>query len=121
MERIVKSGAGWRLGWDPRAPQFKGLVGTDDWALELTAPEFEDFCRLLQQLAATVAQISDELMDEEAITCEVESDLIWLEVEGYPHHYGVHLILQTGRRAEGSWSAEIVPQLFQAVRSLTVF
>jgi hypothetical protein len=120
VERIVKSGVGWRLGWDPAAAQFQGLVGTDDWALELTGAEFDDFCRLLEHLATTVEQLSHELMDEEAIACEVESDLLWLEAEGYPHRYKLHLILQTGRRGEGCWSAEAVPHLLQAIRSLTV-
>ena len=36
MERVVKSGSGWRIGWNPDVPDFKGLVGTDDWAFELT-------------------------------------------------------------------------------------
>ncbi len=33
MSRIIKSGPGWRVGWDFNANEFKGLVGTDDWAL----------------------------------------------------------------------------------------
>jgi len=41
MERVVKSGAGWR-GWNPNAAEFK-LVGTDDWAIELTETELNDF------------------------------------------------------------------------------
>jgi len=43
MERVVKSGAGWRIGWNPNAAEFKGLVGTDDWAIELTETELNDF------------------------------------------------------------------------------
>lgn len=121
MGRILKSGAGWRLGWNPDAEKFKGLVGTDDWSLELTEAELNDFCRLVLQLADTIAQIREELMDEETIACEVESDLLWLEAEGYPHAYGLHLILLTGRRAEGHWSAAVVPELLQATRLLQVF
>jgi len=40
MER-VKSGAG--CSWNPNAAEFKGLVGTDDWAIELTETELNDF------------------------------------------------------------------------------
>ena len=36
MEYLIKSGAGWRIGWNPHAPEFKGLIGTDHWAIELT-------------------------------------------------------------------------------------
>jgi len=65
--------------------------------------------------------MQSELMDEEAITCEVETDLLWLEANGYPHAYSLHLMLRTGRRAEGHWTAAVVPELIQAVRSLKVF
>ena len=47
MQRVLKSGKGWRIGWNPTAIEFKGLVGTDNWAIELTEAELNDFCRLL--------------------------------------------------------------------------
>jgi hypothetical protein len=121
MERLLKSGPGWRVGWDPTAPEFKGLVGTDDWALELTDAELDDFCRLLLQVAETMALMREELMDQEAIACEVESDLVWLEANGYPDAYGVQLLLLKGRRGEGHWAAAVVPDLLQAVQQLKVF
>jgi hypothetical protein len=121
MQRILKSGTGWRLGWNPVAEPFKGLVGTEDWSLELTEAELHDFCRLIQQLADTIAAIQTELMDAETIACEVETNLLWLEAEGYPTAYSLHLILHTGRRAEGHWSADAVPELIEATRSLQVF
>jgi hypothetical protein len=121
MERIVKSGLGWRIGWDGEATEFTGLVGSDQWALELTEAEFNDFCRLLIQLAETMTQMSSELMDEEKIACEAETDLLWLQVEGYPDSYSLQLILNTGRRGEGYWSAEAVPALLKATKVLKVF
>ncbi|WP_017717168.1 DUF1818 family protein [Kamptonema formosum] len=121
MERLVKSGAGWRLGWEPDAPEFKGLVGGGDWAIELTEAELSDFCRLLGQLDAIMADMAGELMDEEKIACEVESDLLWLEAEGLPHAYSLHLILHAGRRAEGHWPPPAVPSLVQAALVLKVF
>ena len=117
MTRILRSGTGWRIGWNPIAETFKGLVGTEDWSLELTEAEFNDFCRLVTQLAGTMAHMSQELMDEEAIACEAETDRIWLEVEGYPHAYSLHLILLTGRRGEGCWVAAAVAELIQAISS----
>ena len=121
MERVIKSGAGWRIGWNPNAAIFKGLVGTDDWAIELTQAELDDFCRLLGQLVETMDQLKSELMDEEKIAIDAESDLIWLEVEGYPHAYTLRLILNTGRCAEIGWSSDAVPGLVQAAQTLTVF
>ncbi|MBE9052522.1 DUF1818 family protein [Nostocales cyanobacterium LEGE 11386] len=121
MERLLKSGLGWRIGWNPNALEFKGLVGTDDWAIELTEAELNDFCRLLAQLADTMKQLATELMDEEKIACEAESDLLWMEVEGYPHAYNLRLMLNTGRCAEGKWNAAAVEGLLHAAGMLKVF
>jgi hypothetical protein len=119
MARILKSGAGWRIGWNPEAAMFQGLIGTDDWSIELTQTEFDDFCRLLLQLAATMATMQAELMDEESIALEAESASLWLEVEGFPSAYGLRLILSSGRRAEAAWATAAVPGLLGAIRSVS--
>ncbi|TVQ23881.1 MAG: DUF1818 family protein [Leptolyngbya sp. DLM2.Bin15] len=119
--RQVKEGDGWRLGWNPASEPFVGLVGGAGWAMELTREEWQDFCRLVLQLAETLEQMSHELMDEERICCDVESDRLWLEAEGYPHAYELHIILRQGRRAEGTWAAEAVPGLVQASQTLHLF
>jgi len=120
MERLIKNGLGWRLGWNPKATDYQGLVGGDDWAIELTEAELDDFCRLLAQLAQTMSQMASELMESEKITCEAESDLLWMEVAGVPSTYTLHFILNTGRRCEGSWLPPAVPGLVQAAQSLKV-
>jgi hypothetical protein len=119
--RHLKEGHGWRLGWNPDAAVLKGLVGGDRWAIELTQAEFEDFCRLALQLAETLQSLSAELMDEERITCEQETDHIWVEVEGFPHQYELRFILRQGRGAEGGWPATVVPELMQTIPGMTVF
>lgn len=112
MARSLKKGAGWRLGWNPDpACAFQGLVGTDDWAVELTAAEFADFCRLLVQLADTVESIASELMAEESISIEAESDLIWLEIEGFPNSYSLRMLILNNRNVEGNWSENVVNEL----------
>lgn len=121
MARILKTGAGWRLGWDADAPDFKVLVGADDWAIELTEAEFEDFCRLAERLKQTIRALASELMDEEKFSCEVESDRIWLEAEGDANAYGLRLIVQSHRSAEGYWSAPAVPELLQTLPLLRIF
>ncbi len=118
--RQLKSGAGWRLGWDAAA-EFAGLVGTESWAVELTAAELEDFSRLLLSLAATMAQMQAELMPEEQISCEAESDLVWVEVEGWPDRYRLRLILLSGRRAEAEWDEAATAELLQAIQLLKLF
>lgn len=117
MARILKKGEGWRIGWnpDPACP-FQGLVGADNWAVELTAAEFTDFCRLLTQLAETVEAIAPELMAEEKISIEAESDLIWLEIDGFVNSYSLRMLLLQNRNAEGNWSAIAMPGLQQTTR-----
>ncbi len=121
MGKLLKQGVGWRLGWDSEATQFKALAGTDDWAVELTQEEFADFCRLLFQLVATVELMDQELMDQEAIACEASSDLLWMEVSGYPQNYDLHLIILTGRQVEACWPAPILPDLIEAAQILQAF
>lgn len=120
-DRLLKMGNGWRIGWNPSAKIYKGLVGGKDWAIELTEDELNDFCCLLEQLAQMMTRMADELMDEEKIACEAESDRLWMEVEGYPHAYSLRLILNQGRCCEGYWSAEAVAELAQAARTLKGF
>lgn len=120
MTKVLKSGTGWRIGWNP-AGEYPGLVGSDDWAFELSAIEFADFCRLLGQLAENMRSIQAELMDEESIACEAESDLVWIQVAGFPSKYSLRLILNTGRSCEGNWAADAVPELIVAAASLEFF
>ena len=117
-DSFLRQGTGWRLGWNAAtATTYKALVGGDNWALELTEPEFKDFCRLLSQLVQSVKTIKDELMEEEKITCEIESDLIWLEVDGYPDAYSLRLLLIQGRRGEGNWDQTALKELLKALES----
>lgn len=121
MERVLKKGAGWRLGWQPQGGAFPALVGGEDWAVELTAAEWADFCRLLAQLGEAIAQIAPELMPEEHLNCAVESETLWLEADGTAAAYSLRLILNTGRRAEGNWPPAAVAGLQQGAQMLTVF
>lgn len=119
--RFIKTGSNWRIGWDGDAPLYKGLLAGADWALELTAAEFKDFYRLAQQLQHTMQAMASELMDEERLACEAESELIWLEAEGFPQAYSLHLIVLSGRRCEGEWPPEVTAELMTALASLTLF
>lgn len=119
--RLLKQGQGWRIGWHPQGKIYKGLVGNEEWAIELTEAELNDFCRLLSHLADTMTEMQGELMDTEKIACEAESDLLWMEVEGFPDAYSLRLILQQERRCEGYWSPEAVRHLLSAISQLKVF
>jgi hypothetical protein len=119
-QRYLKIGEGWRIGWNPDGGEFKGLVGADSWAFEMTGAEFLDFCRLALQLEAAIGAIAEELMDEENLSCDVESDLLRLQANGYPHAYELHLILMQGRRGEGFWTADVTSAFMQAIHALPI-
>ena len=118
MQRLIKSGVGWRVGWYSQVEKYQGLIGTDDWAIELTRAELTDFKRLLTQLVDTMKQMEAELMEGEKINCEVESTLLWLEVEGYPSCYSLRVIIHGDRRGEGNWIEGIAPELLKGLNSL---
>ncbi|NJL46240.1 MAG: DUF1818 family protein [Leptolyngbyaceae cyanobacterium SM2_5_2] len=121
-QRFVKEGTGWRLGWDESSSSpYQGLLAGSSWAIELTAEEFRDFCRLTQQLTQTMATMASELMDEERITCEAESNLMWLEADGFPEAFALRFIVQSGRGCEGGWPASASREVLQAITQLSVF
>ena len=64
-----------------------------------------------------IQRLQNELMDEEKINCELESDLIYLLADGYPDSYCLRILLNQGRRAEGNWSSLAVTQLNAALKS----
>ena len=115
MNRHLKSGDGWRIGWNPTAEEFCGLVAGDLWSIELTAEEFADFCRVAQQLGKTMSAMAEQIMDEETLSCEQETEVIWLEAEGFPQKYSLRFILRAGRRGEGEWPASVVASLLAAL------
>ena len=106
---------------NPDALEYPGLVGADAWSMELTKIELKDFCRLALQLADTMGAIAPELMDDERISCEAESENLWLEAEGFPNDYTLRLIVLTGRRGEGEWSSAAVSELLNAIRLIEAF
>jgi hypothetical protein len=112
------SGKGWRIGWRSDVVTYKGLVGADSWAIELTESEFKDFCKLASQLAETMQIMATELSDAEKICCTQETEDISLEVNGFPDAFTLHLQLLTGRRSEGIWEADAVPFLIEAIAHL---
>lgn len=121
MTALLKEGSGWRLGWDQERTPFKALVGGESWAIELTQDEFEALGQLAQQLANTMAAMASELMPDERITLEQETQLLWIEADGFHHSYSLRFIVLTGRGGEGAWPAAVVPDLLNGLNSISVF
>ncbi len=105
MEKVWREGEGFRIGLDGEKGEFIGLVGTEDWAVELNRSEFSEFRRLALALAQTMDSMA--LMDQESLICELESEALWMEVAGFPKEYALRFILHQGRRCEGEWKSAI--------------
>lgn len=112
------SGAGWRIGFRSDVDLYRGLVGADSWAIELTESEFKDFCKLAARLAETMQLMASELSDGEKISCTLETEDITLEANGFPDAFTLHLQLLSGRRGEGFWEVQAVPWLLGAIAQL---
>ncbi|MGD1855397.1 MAG: DUF1818 family protein [Leptolyngbyaceae cyanobacterium] len=121
MTAMLKEGPGWRLGWDEERATFKALVGGENWALELTLEEFLDLRRLARQLADTIAAMATELMPDERITCEQETQHLWIEAEGFHHSYSLRFIVLNGRSCEGTWPPATVPEVLHSLEHINVF
>jgi hypothetical protein len=115
MAKQLLRGDGWRIGLRSDVDLYRGLVGADSWAIELTEHELKDFCKLAVQLAETMQIMATELSDGEKICCTLETEDISLEVSGYPHEFELHLQLLNGRQSEGMWAADAVPFLLRAI------
>ena len=118
MPRLLKKGQGWRIGWHSEAEKYQGLIGNDTWAIELTAAEFRELYRLLVQISESMEQIATELMDSERIAITAESDLIWIEAEGFPEQYSLRVILNQERRCEVNWDEGVASELLLVIRRI---
>lgn len=112
-------GEGWRVGRRPQTPPYTALIGADSWALELTEPEWQDLCDGLDRIQADLKAAQAHLMDEEAITLEHQTERLTLIATGSPQRHQIYVQLHTGRRAEGQWLAEVIPQVRAAVARLS--
>jgi hypothetical protein len=134
-EKHLLTGQGWRLGYAlsfhaQQAPQdsfqnlgYLGLVGGDNWALELSDLEFQEFCRLTLQLQSAMSSMVAELSDQESLSCKAQSDRLTIQVSGFPNAFNLYFCLTchlTGRKAEGSWTDEVVTELLQAIQEISL-
>jgi hypothetical protein len=118
MGRSLRQGPGWRIGWNPEAKVYQALVGDDHWAVELTFNEFADLRRLADQLVSSLQAIAEELMAEESIELEAESEHIWVALEGSADRYSLRFILLGDRGSEGGWSETATAGFLQALAGI---
>ncbi|MEL7083786.1 MAG: DUF1818 family protein [Cyanobacteria bacterium P01_A01_bin.3] len=116
--RPLRVGQGWRIGVKESLDGYCALVGGDRWSVELTMAEWQDFCGAVGQIEAAIASLPEQLMDGEAVTLEQQTERLWVVATGELPGLELYIQVRGDRNAEGYWSPEALPGLFDAVRQL---
>ena len=119
---IKKEGPGWRLIRDSSRETFCTLIGGDSWAIELNQFEWKTLVKLVIDLSDQYKNIKDQLMGDEDITLELESDP-WLAIlKGDQNGWKLKLILDSSdslnRGAEVSWPRNVTTNVANAMRTM---
>ena len=119
---IKKEGPGWRIIRDSSRNNFSTLIGGETWAIELNEAEWKTLVKVIIDLSDQYKNIKDQLMGEEDITLEMESNP-WLAIlQGDQHGWNLKLILESNdslnRGAEVSWPRTVTFHLVNALRKM---
>ena len=119
---IKKEGPGWRIIRDSSRENFSTLIGGESWAIELNQYEWETLVKVVIDLSDQYKNIKEQLMGEEDITLELESNP-WLAIlKGDQYGWKLKLILDSNdslnRSAEVSWPRDVTVHIANAMRTM---
>ena len=119
---IKKEGPGWRIIRDESRKNFSTLIGGEFWAIELNQYEWETLLKVVIDLCDQYKNIKDQLMVDEDITLELESNP-WLAIlKGDQYGWNLKLILDSrdslNRGAEIFWPRNVTCNLVNAMRTM---
>ena len=119
---IKQEGPGWRIIKDSSRDNFSTLVGGDSWAIELNESEWQTLVKVVIELSDQYKDIKNQLMGDEDITLEMESNP-WLAIlKGDQYGWNLKLVLYSegslNRGAEVFWPRDVTFQLVNAMRKM---
>ena len=119
---IKKEGPGWRIIRDSSRDNFSTLIGGSSWAIELNESEWKTLVKVVIDLSDQYKDIKDQLMGDEDITLEMESNP-WLGIlKGDKNGWNLKLILDSSdsfhRGAEVFWPRDVTSHLAKAMRKM---
>jgi len=119
---IKKEGQGWRIIRDSSRTNFSTLIGGESWAIELDQHEWDTLVKAVNNLSDQYQDIKVQLMEDEDITLEMESNP-WLAIlKGDKNGWNLKLILNSSdsliRGAEVYWPSNVTCQLVNAMRTM---
>ena len=119
---IKREGPGWRIIRDSSRENFSTLIGGQSWAIELNKSEWETLVKLVIDLSDQYENIKDQLMDDEDITLELESNPWFAILQGDQNGWNLKLILDSrdllNRGAEVFWPRNVTFHLVNAMRTM---
>ncbi len=90
-------------------------LGCDTWTIEFSPEEWQQFVQQFKTLAQAWQSIQEELMPEEALTLDSESETIRLRAEGQAEQWGLWLQIRGGRKVEGYLGPPLVIDLLRQI------
>ena len=111
----------WRLLKDLKKGKFCFLIGVDNWSIELQQSEFNSLYLLLSKVHDQLLVIKNELMEEEAITLELEQLPWYVELEGKKNEWSLRFVFESQdqtRSFEMYWPIPLAQNLFYEIKNM---
>ena len=111
----------WRLSKNFRKGKFCFLIGVNKWAIELQKSEFYSLYLLLIRLEKQILDISNQLLEEEFITLEIEKLPWYIELEGKKDEWNLRLVFESQdktRSFEMYWPIPIAQNLLYEIKNM---
>ena len=118
---MVKDQKRWRLHKYFTKGKFCFLIGVDNWSIELKKDEFFSLYKLLQRINKQLLDISNQLMDEESITLELEQLPWYIKLEGKKNEWSLRFVFESQeqtRSFEMYWPIQIAQNLFFEIKKM---
>ena len=118
---MLKEQRRWRLLRDFKKGKFCFLISVDNWAIELQKSEFYSLYLLLIKINQQLLAIKNELMDEEAISLELEQLPWYIELEGNNNEWSLRFVFESQdqtRSFEMYWPIPIAQNLFYEIKKM---
>ena len=118
---MVKDQKRWRLHKDFTKGKFCFLIGVDNWSIELKKDEFFSLYILLLKINEQLLDISNQLMDEESITLELEQLPWYIHLEGKKNEWSLRFVFESQeqtRSFEMYWPIPVAETLFYEIKKM---
>ena len=118
---MVKNQKRWRLLRDFNKGKFCFLIGVDNWSVELQKSEFYSLYLSLLKINKQLLGIKNELMDEEAISLELEELPWYIELEGKKNEWSLRFVFESqdlSRSFEMYWPIPIAQDLCFEIKKM---